>query len=113
MLWYQFRILVIIIVGLECFQVLIDICCFDCFLSWINNCCVLFLENKDGKMLIDIFKGLDYIEFIELVSDIICLIIYMIIFQYVDQLRVCLLNLNNILRSKFGDEVFLMVKQLV
>ena len=53
----------------------------------INNCRVSLSENKDGKKPIDISKGLEHTESIELVSDTTCLTIYMLTFQRADWLR--------------------------
>ena len=75
------------IVGSERFQVSSDTCCSDRLLSVINNCRVSLSENKDGKKPIDISKGLEHTESIELVSDTTCLTIYMLTFQRADWLR--------------------------
>jgi len=63
--------------GSERFLVSTDTYCSDRLLSVINNCCVSFSENNDGKTPIAISKELEHTESIDLVSDTTCLIIYM------------------------------------
>lgn len=40
----------------------------DLFRLGIKSYVFFFVENLEGKMLMDILKGLNYVEFIELVS---------------------------------------------